>query len=114
MIQSSLILTGSAFLVVFIVIHSVNPHLSLSTRFVLGIVLDAGAREINKIHENCALVDILDMTPMAVVTCNSDGGQERASNCRHKFDQDPEAVQEEGDCCPPGAASRPMWPGCSR
>lgn len=40
----------------------------------LGIVLDAGAREMNKIRENCALVDILDVTPMAGVTCKSDGG----------------------------------------
>lgn len=31
-------------------------------RFVLSIVLDAGTREVNKIHKNHALADILGMT----------------------------------------------------
>lgn len=77
-------------------------------KFVLSIVLDSGTREVNKIHKNHPLADILDMTPVVWVMCKSDGdhagggwrcsqdGQEGA-HCRHKCDRDPEAVQEAGD-----------------
>lgn len=50
------------FLVVFIVIRSITILIT-ECGFVSGIVLDPGAREVNKIDKNRVLADMLDTTP---------------------------------------------------